>query len=137
VTLLDDGLHGEARPVTAFSAPSSRCGLHTRADGALYITASDDLGRSSRWPLLKIRLGSPEYLGDGHRQLGGDQFAADMEWFAQDTTAARGDVGTRARFFSKRDFTTTFGHRRRGAATTNGQVRFQSRFQMFHRRRIE
>jgi hypothetical protein len=108
-----DGVYGAVIPASA-STPGQMV--------RYYVTATDTLGRSSRWPLFEDPLGSPEYLGTVVANLPSVTSALPIwEWFAADVAAARTVGGTRGAVFFKERFYDNVRIRRRGAATSNGQ----------------
>jgi hypothetical protein len=83
-----------------------------------FVTARDDQGRTSRWPLYYDALDSPEYLGTMVVDPSVDSELPVLYWFVQDPYAATTDQGTRASIFYA-------PARATGGQTTAGQATAQ------------
>jgi hypothetical protein len=69
-----------------------------------YVTALDNAGRSSRWPLFLDPFASAEYQGTVVRNPGIVTPLPVLQWFVQNTTAAETGTGTRCSVFYGDEF---------------------------------
>ena len=69
-----------------------------------YVTAQDNGGRASRWPLFLDPFASAEYQGAVVRNPAVTSPLPVLQWFAQNTAAADTATGTRCSFFYDGEF---------------------------------
>jgi CotH kinase protein/Concanavalin A-like lectin/glucanases superfamily/Lamin Tail Domain/Immunoglobulin domain len=100
VPMWDDGAHGDGGAGdclfgATIPASASTPGQMVR----YYVTASDDGGQSSRWPLFLDPNGSAEYQGTMVQDPGVDTPLPVLYWFVENTAAAETGTGTRCSLF--------------------------------------
>jgi hypothetical protein len=100
VPMFDDGSHGDSAKgdgIYGATIPSS-----TYQPGDMvryYIRATDQNGRTSRWPLFNDPTNSPEYLGTMIADPSVNSALPVLYWFVQDPGSAETDQGTLASLF--------------------------------------
>ena len=125
VPMLDDGRHGDGASedgVYGATIPSgaARPGQMVR----WCVTATDTVGRSSRWPLFPDPLRSPEYLGTVVRDPSLGDNLPTFEWFAANPAAGRTRTGTRCAVGYQGGFYDNVFVRERGGFTSYGSQKF-------------
>ncbi|MBI5385210.1 MAG: lamin tail domain-containing protein [Verrucomicrobia bacterium] len=103
--MFDDGAHGDGGAgdgVFGASIPASAAqpGQMVR----YFVTALDNAGRASRWPLFLDPFGSAEYLGTVARNSSLTTPLPVLQWFVQNPAAADTGTGTRCSIFFNDEF---------------------------------
>ena len=99
-TMFDDGAHGDgaaADGVFGAAIPASASGPGQMV--RYYVTALDNAGRSSRWPLFLDATASAQYQGTMVQDLSITSALPVLHWFVADTNAAETDTGTQCSLF--------------------------------------
>ncbi len=103
--MFDDGTHGDGLAGdgifgATIPASASQPGQMVR----YYVTAQDNAGRASRWPLFLDPFASPEYQGTVVRNPAVTSPLPILQWFVQNTAAAETGTGTRCSLFQDDEF---------------------------------
>jgi hypothetical protein len=100
IAMFDDGSHGDGAPGDGTYGGTIPNNAHQAGDMVrYYITAVDDGGHSSRWPLFHDPANGPEYLGTMVADPSVDSALPVLYWFVEDPAAAETSSGTRAAVF--------------------------------------
>ena len=104
LAMADDGLHGDGAAGdgvfgASIPAEASQPGQMIR----YYVTALDQAGRASRWPLFLDPYASAEYQGTMVRTNPASALPI-LHWFVQNTAAADTGTGTRCSLFFQDEF---------------------------------
>jgi len=100
VPMFDDGGHGDGAAEDAVYGAIIPSSVHQPGELVrYYVTAVDQEGHLSRWPLFNNPTNSPKYLGTMTADLAVTSTLPTLYWFVADPSAAETDSGTRAAVF--------------------------------------
>ena len=125
IPMQDDGNHGDGAAGdgvygATIPADASKPGQLVR----FFVTATDAIGRTSRWPLFEDRENSPEYLGTVVANPTVLSALPIWEWFAQNIGNARNRTGSRGAVWFNGEYFDNIFVRERGGFTSTGSQKF-------------
>lgn len=122
LTMRDDGVGADALAgdgVYTATIPASASGPGQMV--RWYVTATDAVSDSTRYPLYLDPTNSPQYFGTVVKNTNATTQLPVFEYFVQDVAASSTDIGTRASVYYLDQFYDNVFIRHRGGNTTNGR----------------
>jgi len=119
--MFDDGAHDDGSAGDGVYGATIPRNVHKPGEMVrYYVTAADQAGHTSRWPLFHDPVDSPRYLGTVIADPSVHSALPTLHWFVQDTTHARELQGARAQIFYDGAFYDNVFVRSRGYSSRSG-----------------